>query len=124
LAADLPADEWEESGLTRMPRRWALTTTSGDVAAMAGCERWGQALAHLGVASAPASRRRGFARSVARHATSAAVREGLVTQWRWRVGNEPSERLAQTLGFVRTGRQGAVLVDPEIASGAASGARA
>ncbi len=110
LRRSLPADEWDESGLAAMPLRWAAFTSSGEVAALAGYERWGEDVAQVGVAAAPAHRGLGHASAVARRVVTAALDEGLVVQWRCRLGNEASERLCAAMGFVRVGRQTAVLV--------------
>jgi len=50
----------------------------------------------------------GGAFSAAAHAVSAAVDAGLRAQWRCRIGNEASLRLADRLGFTRMGTQSAV----------------
>ncbi|MCR6713451.1 MAG: GNAT family N-acetyltransferase [Demequina sp.] len=100
--------EWHEGGLEDMPDRWAAITDSGQVAAIAGYERWGEGVAQVGVVSHPALRGRGFARLVSAVAVSEAHDAGLVPQWRSRLGNEPSQRLGASLGFAVLGQQAAV----------------
>lgn len=107
VGAAMPADEWGEAGVQEMERRWAARD-GGAPAAIAGYQRWHGTIAHLGVATAPASRGRGLGRSVAAAAACAAIDAGLVAQWRCRVGNAASLRLAERLGFTRLGRQAAV----------------
>lgn len=111
LRSRVSADEWDESGLTAKPRRWAAITPAGRVAALAGYERWGDDIAQIGVAADPAHRGRGYAAVAARRALRAALEDGLVAQWRCRVGNVASERLADRLGFTQLGWQTAVRVD-------------
>jgi RimJ/RimL family protein N-acetyltransferase len=103
-------NEWDESGLMAMPHRWAAFTPGGHLAALAGYEPLGSYVAHLGVAAHPAQRGRGYAAVAARAAMTAAWGQDLVAQWRCRVGNEQSVRLADHLGFARLGRQTAVVL--------------
>jgi RimJ/RimL family protein N-acetyltransferase len=109
--ASVPDEDWEESGLADMPSRFLGVTERNQVAAMAGIETWGRDIAQIGVCSAPQYRGRGFGRLAAAAAVSAAVRQGSVAQWRCRLGNEPSRRLGQALGFVTLGHQAAVTVE-------------
>lgn len=108
LRTAVPDDEWHEGGLDDMHSRWVVFTDEGQVAAIAGFETWSNGVAQLGVVAHPASRGRGFARAVATVAVSAAHEAGLVAQWRSRKGNEPSQRLGASLGFVVLGQQAAV----------------
>jgi RimJ/RimL family protein N-acetyltransferase len=108
LQGSVSTDEWEESGLSAMPRRWAALTPDGRLAALAGYERWGADIAQMGVAADPAERGRGYAAAAAAAAMTSALHDGLVVQWRCRVGNAASERLATCLGFAPMGRQTAV----------------
>jgi RimJ/RimL family protein N-acetyltransferase len=59
----------------------------------------------------PAHRGHGYASALARRVVDAALDDGLVAQWRCRLGNKASERLAERIGFARVGQQTAVLVD-------------
>lgn len=107
VGASLPEDAWAEAGVQEMEHRWAVR--DGDEAvAVAGYQRWHGSVAHLGVAARPSRRRHGFALAAATGAVCAAIDAGLVAQWRTRIGNEASLRLAERLGFTRLGSQAAV----------------
>jgi len=108
LRAANPEAEWHEGGLGDMPNRWAVHAPSGQVAAIAGFEQWGEGLAQIGVVAHPTFRGRGYARDVASHAITEAHNAGLVSQWRARGGNETSQRLGASLGFAVLGQQAAV----------------
>ncbi len=101
-----------EPGMDDMPWRWAGHTDSGATAAVAGYEQWGE-LAQLGVLAVPAHRGRGFAYAAAARTVTEAIATGRLAQWRCRVGNGASARLAHRLGFVRAGVQAAVSVSPD-----------
>jgi GNAT superfamily N-acetyltransferase len=108
LRAAVAAEEWHEGGLDHASDLWAVATDDGTVAAIAGYEVWNGGIAQLGVAAHPAFRGRGFARAVAAVAITEAHEARLVVQWRSRNGNEPSQRLGASLGFVVVGQQSAV----------------
>lgn len=115
VGAALPPEEWSEAGVQEMERRWAVRTAGAEgghrgeeTAAVAGYQRWHGTVAHLGVATTPTRRGQGYARSAATRAICAAIDAGLLAQWRCRVGNDASLRLAERLGFTRLGRQSAV----------------
>ena len=108
VGATLPEDEWAEAGVQTMEHRWAVHDAQGEATAVAGYQPWHGTVAHLGVAAVPRHRRQGFAGSAAAGAVSAAIDAGLVAQWRCRVGNTASLRLADRLGFTRIGMQTAV----------------
>jgi RimJ/RimL family protein N-acetyltransferase len=108
LRASIQADEWDESGLSTMPQRWGSFTPEGRPAAVAGYERWGADVAQIGVAASSSERGRGYAAAAAAMAMTMALGEDLVLQWRGRIGNVGSERLAVRLGYTRLGLQSAV----------------
>lgn len=105
LVASGPADEAAESGVADMVDRLAVTAPDGTCAAVAGYQPWGDAIANVGVLTRPALRGRGLGRAVAAAASHRAIEQGLVPQWRCRVGNDASARLGASLGFVVVGRQ-------------------
>lgn len=111
LQARCGAEEWAESGLASMSLRWVCRTADGGPAALAGHEPWGKHIAHLGIVAATVERRKGCALSAASAAVEHAVGGGLVAQWRSRVSNTASERLAGRLGFTLLGLQLAVALE-------------
>ncbi|WP_306233450.1 GNAT family N-acetyltransferase [Agrococcus beijingensis] len=99
--------EWDESGVEPMERHWAVRE-GGEPVAIAGYQRWRSTIAHIGVVATPLARGRGCAAAAATAAVCAAIDAGLVAQWRCRIGNAASLRLADRLGFTRIGAQSAV----------------
>jgi RimJ/RimL family protein N-acetyltransferase len=95
-----------------MERHWAVRE-GGRPVAVAGYHCWHSTIAHLGVVAAALQRGRGYASSAATAAVCAAIDAGLVAQWRCRVGNPASLRLADRLGFTRVGMQSAVALSRE-----------
>ncbi len=108
LRARIHPDEWDESGLSAMPQLWAAVTPVGSIAAVAGYERWGANIAQMGVVADAAERRRGYAAAASAAAMTEALNAGLVLQWRSRVGNTASDRLAARLGYTPLGFQSAL----------------
>lgn len=108
LRSSIHAEEWDESGLSSMPQRWGAVTPAGPIGAIAGYEQWGAHIAHIGVAADAAERGRGYAAAASVAAMTEALNADLVVQWRSRVGNTASDRLAARLGFTPLGFQSAV----------------
>ena len=104
------ASEVEESGLSEMDTRFEEVDSKGDLIALAGYEIWNDRVAQLGVLVDPLQRGRGIGQKVARVAIEDARLKNLVPQWRARIDNVPSIRLATELGFVHLGRQLAIEV--------------
>lgn len=98
-------DEQDESGLEQMPFQFAVQSSNGKTAALAGYEVWNSDIAQLGVLTAPQSRGQGFGFAAAAAAATAALHTNLIPQWRSRIDNEPSRHLGHQLGFVELGRQ-------------------
>jgi GNAT superfamily N-acetyltransferase len=101
----LPNAERDESGLEQMDRWWVVTAADGAPVAVAGCETWNSALAHLGVAVVPDARGTGAGAAAASAAIAQSLGEGLVVQWRGGVDNHASRRLGERLGAVPLGEQ-------------------
>ena len=101
-------DEQEESGISTIPMLFGAKSEDGDVGALAGYEVWNSKIAQMGVLAKPKYRGTGLAFAAAHAASKAAMDSELVPQWRCRIGNEPSHRLSEQLGFQKLGHQLAV----------------
>jgi RimJ/RimL family protein N-acetyltransferase len=99
------ASEVAESGLREMRTVFDEVDSSGDSVAIAGYETWSETVAQLGVLVDPLQRGRGIGRRVANAAIDDAHSKSLIPQWRVRVDNVPSVRLAAQLGFTQLGSQ-------------------
>lgn len=104
LQSTLGEDEWDESGLGDVSSQvFAVRDESGHIVSACGYERWPAEIAHLCVATAPTSRRRGHAKKAAEAAVADALSNGLLPQWRARPAE--SKALAQSIGFEEVGWQ-------------------
>ena len=100
-----PPDDVTEVGLGRLSR--AVVTLDDREAPLAGAgyEEWRGILGQLGVLTPPEQRRAGHGTTAASLALNDALDAGLVPQWRARVDNVASRRLARRLGLVEVGSQ-------------------
>lgn len=106
--ACLPTDV-EESALLELDPCFVLVEDDLPVAG-AGYLEWAGLLAHVGVLTAPAHRGSGRGRLAAAAATNDALASGLVPQWRSRIDNAASRRLARRLGYVELGTHTTVVL--------------
>jgi GNAT superfamily N-acetyltransferase len=108
LAAASNPLEWGEASVDE-PCDYRVGVVENDapaaLAAIATVRVWADAIGHLSVFTAAPARRRGLASRVATAVTEQALANGVVPQWRSRVGNDASERVADRLGFAPLGRQ-------------------
>lgn len=100
--------EAEESGLLQMDARFVVEGDETAPIAAAGYELWGDDVAHLGLAVAPAHRGKGLGQVAATAAGLHALEDGAVLQWRSGESNAASARTGERLGFVALGTQIAV----------------
>ncbi len=114
VEADCSSDEVVEAGLAAMHHAVVALDEADRPAAAAGYEEWQQIIAHLGVLTAPQLRGRGFGAIAAATATNDALDAGLVPQWRARIENDASRKLAARLGFSEVGTQITVLLPEAI----------
>ena len=105
-----PPDDVAEVGLAEMTHALVTLDELDQPTAGAGHDEWEQIIAHLGVLTPPAFRRRGFGLVAAALATNEALDLGLVPQWRSRIENSASRRTAARLGFVEVGSQTTVML--------------
>jgi hypothetical protein len=110
LEKTCPPDDVAEVGLAEMSRALVTLNELDQPTAGAGYAEWQQIIAHLGVLTPPAYRRRGYGLLAAAVATNEALDLGLVPQWRARIENTASRRTAARLGFVEVGSQTTVVL--------------
>jgi hypothetical protein len=112
LEGACPPDDVTEVGLAGMARALVTLDELDRPTAGAGYQEWQGIVGHLGVLTPPQFRRQGFGVVAAAIATNDALDAGLVPQWRSRVENQGSRRVAARLGFVEVGSQTTVLLNP------------
>ena len=113
LGRSSDAEEWNESMSHDTWDHCYGTVEDGSLAAIASWQQWDATIAHVGVFTVAQARSRGLSTEVASAAVEHALASDYVPQWRVRVGNEPSWRVAQKLGFIEAGRQTFVALQPD-----------
>ena len=114
LRADSDPNEWAEAGAGDACELRYGVVDDDVLLAVATLRIWDDALGQLGVFSAAYARRRGLASKVGSAAVTHALTRGLVPQWRSRIDNMASARVAEQLGFVCLGRQMTVRVTTHV----------
>ncbi len=99
--AALSADDLDESGIDPTSASAFGAFADGVLCAVASYQVWKPCLAHIGVATHPAHRRRGYGRMVVAALATHALRENLIPQYRALASNGPSLSVARSLGFQR-----------------------
>lgn len=99
--------EWEHGG-SGTDDRLAGAFVDGELAALAGYEVWGGAIAHLAIVTHPAYRRRGLAAPAVSLLAREALDRGLVPQYRALESNTPSIAISDRLGFLPYARSLAI----------------
>ena len=112
LEKSCPPDDVSEVGLAELGRIFVTLDDRDAPTAGAGYDEWQGILGHLGVLTAPEHRRTGRGTVAAALALNDALDVGLVPQWRSRVENVGSRRLARRLGFAEIGAQTTVALTP------------
>jgi hypothetical protein len=110
LKAASDRSEWSEASVDEPCELRYGVVDDNSLLSVATLQIWNDALGHVGVFSAAHARRRGLASRVGSAAIEHGLALGLVPQWRSRIGNDASARVADQLGFVDLGRQMTVRV--------------
>ena len=90
----------------------AGTFAAGVLAAIAGYEVWGDAIAHISVVTHPAHRGRGLGAAAVSRIAAEALERGLLAQYRTLEANASSLAIADRLGFQPYARSLAVRLAP------------
>ncbi|MEU3846227.1 GNAT family N-acetyltransferase [Micrococcus terreus] len=116
-----PADDVAEAGLSGLDSTFTLVPDDGtqaglhgsaDPVAGSGYEEWQGLIGQVSVLVRPDVRRLGLGAYAAGVAMEEAFTEGLIPQWRARMGHRASQHLADTLGFELAGSQTTVVFEP------------
>ncbi len=105
-----PPDDVAEVGLAELGRVFVTYDDRDQPTSGAGYDECQGLLGHLGVLTPPELRGSGWGTVAAALALNDALDVGLVAQWRTRIDNTASRRVAQRLGFVEAGEQSTVLL--------------
>jgi RimJ/RimL family protein N-acetyltransferase len=105
LAARTDRQEWLEASADEVaPYRYGATA-GDELLAVASLHNWSDIIGQVSVLTRADVRGRGLAARVASAAITQSFTDGLVPQWRSRIGNDASARVADKLGFVPLGTQ-------------------
>lgn len=105
LASAPPADR-SEAGFDDGRVEAIFVALDGEqLLAASGYRQWAGEVAHMGVVTIPAARRRGLGRKASRAAAGHATDQGLLVQWRSVWTNDASRQLGQSLGLSHCVRQ-------------------
>lgn len=101
LRAACSALEWEHGGSSFGEQPIVGIHVEGELAAVAGYEVWGEAIAHISVITHPRHRGQGYGKTVVSQLTEEVLSQGLVPQYQTLEVNVSSMAVAQDLGFER-----------------------
>jgi len=97
--------DWREAAVDEPGAARFGVVDDGALVATANVQLWADTIGRLGVFTAAPARRRGLAAKVGSAAAQFSVDVGGIPQWRSRMTNLTSARVAERLGFVVFGRQ-------------------
>lgn len=110
LASAPPADRseagFEDDGMEAI----FVALDGAQPLAASGYRQWPGGIAHVGVVTTPAARRRGLGRKASLAGAGHATNQGLLVQWRSLWSNDASRQLGQSLGLLHCGRQFSFLI--------------
>jgi RimJ/RimL family protein N-acetyltransferase len=105
LAAGADQQEWLEASADELaPYRFGCTD-GNELLAVASLHNWNDLIGQVSAFTRSDARGRGLAARVASAAITQSFADDLVPQWRSRIGNDASARVADKLGFVPLGTQ-------------------
>ncbi len=99
IESALSHEAWSHANLEAAASPIFAVMRSGSVVSAAGAETVGGRVGHIGVATHPAHRGRGFARQVVGAAAFAAHKAGLLPQFQTLFANEAAMAVGRALGF-------------------------
>jgi len=97
--------DWREAAVDEPGAARFGVVDDGALLATANVQLWAHAIGRLGVFTTAHARRRGLATKVGSAAAQFSLDVGGIPQWRSRMTNSSSARVAERLGFVVIGRQ-------------------
>jgi predicted GNAT family acetyltransferase len=97
--------DWREAAVDEPGAARFGVVEDGALLAAANVQLWGDTIGRLGVFTAAQARRRGLGSKVGSSAARFSLELGGIPQWRSRMTNLGSARVAERLGFVLVGRQ-------------------
>jgi hypothetical protein len=97
--------DWQEAAMDEPGAARFGVVENGALLATANVQLWGDTIGRLGVFTAAQTRRSGLGSKVGSAAASFTLELGSIPQWRSRITNLDSARVADRLGFVVVGRQ-------------------
>lgn len=98
-------DDIAEASLSAPVQSVVSLTARGEPASLARLEIWDGEVAQLSLLTAAPHRGSGYATVAASAVAGGALDQGLLPQWRVRVGHRASEQVGRRLGFLPAGRQ-------------------
>ena len=93
--------EWEHGGSSLGEQPIVGVHVEGQLAAVAGYEVWGEAIANISVITHPRYRGQGYGKMAVSRLTEAILNQGLAPQYQTLEANASSMAIAQGLGFER-----------------------
>jgi RimJ/RimL family protein N-acetyltransferase len=100
LEAACDPTEWAHGGSAFDVLPLVGRFVAGELVALAGYERWGVQIAHIGVITHPAQRRRGYGAEAVSLLAETVIARGMIAQYRTLRANSAARQLGASLGFM------------------------